>query len=369
MHLAARRVALVTGVTGQTGSYLVDLLLAKGIHCLFSESFLSYLHMYPGYEVHGVSRGTASDVPARLAHVLNENVAQKLPFTLHHCDIMDVQAFTEILRATNPDELYNLAAQSSVGVSFKQPLETIRVDGLGVLSILETVRNLNPAIRIFLASSSEIFGQTQQSPQTEDTKPRPCSPYAIAKLMAHCLARLYREAYGMFVCSGILYNHESSRRGSTFVTQKIVRAAVRISLGLQQTLRLGNLASGRDWGHAEDFAECAWRMLQTEVPEDFVVATGTSYTVREFAQFAFKAVGLDLQFIGEGVEEVGVDTATGVVLVEVDADLFRPAEPNKIIGDFRQAREKLSWKPTRSLGSMIEEMVAACRLELSKFSN
>ena len=187
--------------------------------------------------------------------------------------------------------------------------------------------------------------------------------------MAHCLARLYREAYGMFVCSGILYNHESSRRGSTFVTQKIVRAAVRISLGLQQTLRLGNLASGRDWGHAEDFAECAWRMLQTEVPEDFVVATGTSYTVREFAQFAFKAVGLDLQFIGEGVEEVGVDTATGVVLVEVDADLFRPAEPNKIIGDFRQAREKLSWKPTRSLGSMIEEMVAACRLELSKFSN
>ena len=348
MEQYLRPVALITGVTGQTGSYLTDLLLDRG------------------YIVHGVTRGMPSDIPPRLKHVMDERYSLRNSFFLHHCDILDVQAFAELLKSSKPKELYNLAAQSSVGISFKQPLEIVRVDGLGVFNILETVRLIDPSIRVFLASSSEIFGQARDTPQNETTMPQPCSPYANAKLTAHSLARLYREAYNMFVCSGILYNHESCRRGHAFVTQKIVRAAVRISLGLQDVLYLGNLDSGRDWGHARDFAECLWRMLQVEIPEDFVVATGVSYTVRQFAIIAFKEVNIELVFEGEGVHEVGIHKTSRAILIRVDPQFFRPMEPNQIIGDASKARKQLSWKPSTTLPGLIEEMVSACRDELTE---
>jgi len=341
------RVALITGVTGQTGSFLADLLLDKG------------------YEVHGMTRGSPSDVPARLAHILSDDYPLRDRFTLHHCDILDIQAFSEILLTTNPDELYNLAAQSSVGVSFKQPLETFRVDGLGVLNVLETVRLFLPSVRVFQASSSEIFGRAVTTPQTEQTKPHPCSPYANAKLVAHLLACMYREAYGMHVCSGILYNHESSRRGGAFVTQKIVRAAVRISLGLQSTVALGNLDSGRDWGHARDFVDCMWKMLQPDVADDYIVATGKSHTVREFARKAFAAVGIHVEFEGLGLSEVGIDKTIGRVVVEVDALFFRPAEPYQIIGNPSKALQSLGWKPTHSVDELITEMVQAYQQEIA----
>lgn len=340
------RVALITGVTGQTGSYLVDLLLSKG------------------YEVHGVTRGSPSDVPPRLAHVFRDKTTQRGKFYLHHCDILDVQAFSEILISTKPNELYNLAAQSSVGMSFKQPLETVRVDGVGVFSVLETVRLVDPKIRTFQASSSEFFGRAVEVPQNEHTMPYPCSPYANAKLMGHVLARLYREAYGMYVCSGILYNHESSRRGNAFVTQKIVQAAVRIHLGLQESLKLGNLDSGRDWGHARDFVDCIWCMLQPDTPQDFIVATGVSHTVRQFAQYAFSAVGIDVIFRGEGLSEIGVDAASGKIIVTVDPQFFRPTEPNQIIGDSSKAQKVLGWKPTCTVKALITEMIDAHMEEL-----
>ena len=347
MEQRVQPVALVTGVTGQTGSYLADLLLDKG------------------YIVHGVTRGAPSDTPPRLKHILDRSQLHRRPFFLHHCDILDVQAFAELLKSTSPNELYNLAAQSSVGVSFKQPLETVRVDGLGVLNILETVRLVDKRIRVFLASSSEIFGRAEITPQNETTNPYPCSPYACAKLTAHALARVYREAYNMFVCSGILYNHESPRRGHGFVTQKIVHAAVRISLGLQDVLHLGNLDSGRDWGHARDFADCLWRMLQVHSPEDFVVATGISHTVREFAKIAFKEVNIEIVFEGEGLEEIGIDKHTRAVLIRVDPQFFRPIEPNQIIGDARKAQVRLSWTPSSTLHELVKEMVSAYLGELN----
>ncbi len=302
-----------------------------------------------GYAVHGITRGSPSDIPARLVHILSEDNPKRDFFTLHHCDIMDVQAFAELLSRVEPEELYNLAAQSSVGVSFKQPLETVRVDGLGVFSILETVRLISPNVKVFQASSSEIFGRAKESPQTEATMPYPCSPYANAKLMAHSLARLYREAYNMFVCSGILYNHESERRGHAFVTQKIVRAAVRISLGLQDSLKLGNLDSARDWGHAKDFADCMWRMLQVDEPGDYVVATGVTYTVREFAVLAFRAVDIELTFHGQGVEEVGRNKDSNRIIIEVDPHFFRPMEPTQIVGDANKAKNQLGWEPSSSV--------------------
>ena len=314
--------------------------------------------------MHGVTRGSPSDIPSRLAHILNPAHPQRTAFSLHHCDILDVQAFATLLSQTQPCELYNLAAQSSVGVSFNQPLETVRVDGLGVLNVLETCRIVNKNIRVFLASSSEIFGRATVSPQDESTKPYPCSPYANAKLMSHTLARLYREAYKMYVCSGILYNHESCRRGHAFVTQKIVRGAVHIRHGLQQCLKLGNLNSGRDWGHADDFADCMWRMLQIERPDDFIVATGTSYTVREFAALAFLEVGIEICFTGKGLHEKGVVKSSGKTVIEVDPDFFRPMEPNMIIGNSEKAKTILSWNPTSTVPDLIREMVEACEAEL-----
>ena len=341
------KTAIITGVTGQTGSYLADILLEKQ------------------YEVHGITRGSPSDIPARLAHIMSEQNPLHHRFTLHHCDILDIQGFSQILISTNPDELYNLAAQSSVGMSFKQPHETFRVDGLGVLNVLETVRLFLPEVRVFQASSSEIFGRAITTPQTEQTKAYPCSPYANAKLVAHSLARMYREAYGMHVCSGILYNHESSRRGGAFVTQKIVRAAVRISLGLQSTVALGNLDSGRDWGHARDFADCMWKMLQTTVADDYIVATGVSHTVRDFAKKAFAAVGIDIEFKGVGLSEVGLNKTDGKVVVTVEAMFFRPTEPNQIIGNSAKAFVNLAWKPTHSVDDIITEMVQTCQEEIA----
>jgi len=342
------KVALITGVTGQTGSILADLLLGLG------------------YEVHGITRGSPSDVPTRLAHIMAGHESMKHRFTLHHCDILDIQAFSEILLATKPAELYNLAAQSSVSVSFKQPHETFRVDGLGVLNVLETVRLFLPTVRVFQASSSEIFGKATTSPQTETTKPHPCSPYANAKLVAHTLARVYREAYNLHVCSGVLYNHESSRRGGNFVTQKIARAAVKISLGLQKTLELGNLDSCRDWGHAKDFADCIWKMMQTDVAEDFIVATGETHTVRDFAKKSFAVVGIEVEFQGTGIHEVGLHSKDGSIIIKVNSNFFRPTEPVHIVGDASKALQKLYWRPSYSVTELVEEMVSAQKKEISK---
>lgn len=307
-----------------------------------------------GYEVHGITRSSPSDTPERLAHLLGEGGVQ-----LHHCDILDLQAMSGIVQDVSPTELYNMAAQSSVSTSFAQPIETMRVDGLGFISILELLRCLSPHTRIFQACSSEIFGRAKSSPQNERTPANPCSPYATAKLTAHVAGILYREAYEMYVCNGILYNHESSRRGGAFLTQKVVQAAVNISTGRQAQLSLGNLDAKRDWGHAEDFAECVWRMMQQEQADDFVVATGVGHTVREFVQRVFQAVGIDLRFEGKQLNEVGVNVQTGAIVVTVDAKYFRPNEPTEIIGNSQKAHDVLGWSPKHDLSSIIAEMVEA----------
>jgi len=271
---------------------------------------------------------------------------------------------TNLIVKTQPTELYNLAAQSSVGLSFTQPLETAKVDGVGAIGILETVRTVNSNVRVFQASSSEIFGKASEVPQNERTPVYPRSPYATAKLVAYAAAKLYREAYGMYVCTGILYNHESSRRGPTFVTQKIVQSAVRISMKLQKELFLGNLDASRDWGHAKDFAECIWSTLQSEEPTDFVVATGSCYTVREFTRSVFAEVGIILNFEGKGQDEVGVDASSGTILVRVDPIFFRPSEPCQIVGDPSKAKQKLKWKPKYDFQGIIREMVHAYKSTL-----
>lgn len=328
-----RKTALITGITGQDGSYLSELLLEKG------------------YDVHGIIRRSSVDYRERIAHLEG-----KPHFHLHYADLGDSMSIVQVMNKVRPDEVYNLAAQSHVQVSFDSPEYTANVDAVGVLRILEAIRQcgLTKTCRMYQASTSELYGNVEEVPQNENTPFHPYSPYAVAKLYGFWIVKEYREAYDMFCCSGILFNHESERRGETFVTRKITLAAARIKQGKQEKLYLGNLDSLRDWGYAKDYVECMWLILQHDKPEDFVVATGVQHTVREFCYYAFKHVGIELEFKGEGIDEKGIDKATGRVLVEVSPDFFRPTDVVNLWGDPTKARAELGWNPAKT---SFEELV------------
>jgi len=332
-----KKVALITGITGQDGSYLSEFLLEKG------------------YEVHGIIRRSSVDYRERIAHLEG-----RAGFHLHYADMDDSMSIVGVVRKVRPDEIYNLAAQSHVQVSFDSPEYTADVDAVGVLRVLEAVRQcgLEATCRIYQASTSELYGKVEQVPQNEDTPFHPYSPYAVAKLYGFWIVKEYREAYHMFCCSGILFNHESERRGETFVTRKITLAAARIKQGKQDKLLLGNLSSLRDWGYAKDYVECMWLILQQPQPEDFVIATGRQHSVREFCQLAFRRAGIELEFRGEGLQEQGVDKATGRVLVEVSPDFYRPTDVVNLWGDPTKARTRLGWDPEKtSFESLVNRMV------------
>lgn len=328
-----RKTALITGITGQDGSYLSELLQEKG------------------YDVHGIIRRSSVDYRERIAHLEG-----KPHFHLHYADLGDSMSIVQVMNKVRPDEVYNLAAQSHVQVSFDSPEYTANVDAVGVLRILEAIRQcgLTKTCRMYQASTSELYGKVEEVPQNENTPFHPYSPYAVAKLYGFWIVKEYREAYDMFCCSGILFNHESERRGETFVTRKITLAAARIKQGKQEKLYLGNLDSLRDWGYAKDYVECMWLILQHDKPEDFVVATGVQHTVREFCYYAFKHVGIELEFKGEGIDEKGIDKATGRVLVEVSPDFFRPTDVVNLWGDPTKARAELGWNPAKT---SFEELV------------
>ena len=330
-----KNIALITGVTGQDGSYLSELLLEKG------------------YEVHGIIRRSSVDFRQRIAHLEG-----KPHFHLHYADMSDSMSLVKLVGKVMPTEIYNLAAQSHVQVSFDAPEFTADVDAVGVLRILEAVRtnHLENTCRIYQASTSELYGKVEEVPQNENTPFHPYSPYAVAKLYGYWIVKEYRDAYGMFCCSGILFNHESERRGETFVTRKITLAAARIAQGKQDKLYLGNLSSLRDWGYAKDYVECMWLILQQEKPEDFVIATGVQHSVREFCYYAFKHAGIELEFQGEGLDEKGIDKATGRVLVEVSEDFYRPTDVANLWGDPTKAKSKLGWDPMQK--TTFEQLVA-----------
>ncbi len=352
------KTALITGVTGQDGSYLAELLLEKG------------------YEVHGIKRRASSFNTSRIDHLYQDPHASDPRLVLHYGDLTDSTNLIRIIQQVQPDEIYNLGAQSHVQVSFEAPEYTANSDGLGTLRILEAVRilGLSERTRIYQASTSELFGLVQEVPQKESTPFYPRSPYGVAKLYAYWITVNYREAYGMYACNGILFNHESPRRGETFVTRKITRGLARIDAGLDQCLYMGNLDSLRDWGHARDYVEMQWRMLQQEgPPEDFVIATGRQESVRRFIELAAAAVGWKapgrgpaIEWQGEGLEEVGRRGDTGAAVVRIDPRYFRPAEVETLLGDPRRAHEKLGWTPTTTLEELVEEMVACDKLEASK---
>ena len=332
-----QKTALITGITGQDGSYLAELLLEKG------------------YDVHGTIRRSSVDYRERIAHLEG-----KSNFHLHYADLSDSMSIIQVMNKVRPTEVYNLAAQSHVQVSFDSPEYTANVDATGVLRILEAIRQcgLTDTCRMYQASTSELYGKVEEVPQNENTPFHPYSPYAVAKLYGFWIVKEYREAYNMFCCSGILFNHESERRGETFVTRKITLAAARIKQGRQEKLYLGNLDSLRDWGYAKDYVECMWLILQHETPEDFVIATGVQHTVREFCYHAFKHVGIELEFQGKGVNEKGIDKATGKVLVEVSPDFFRPTDVVNLWGDPTKARAKLGWNPSKtSFEKLVQIMV------------
>ena len=320
------KTALLTGVSGQDGSLLSEFLLEKG------------------YDVHGIIRRSSVDFRERIAHLEGHP-----HFHLHYGDMADSMSIVKIVAAVRPDEIYNLAAQSHVQVSFDVPEDTANVDATGVLRILEAVRicGLTDTCRIYQASTSELFGKVEEVPQSETTPFHPFSPYAVAKQYGFWIGKEYREAYSMFACSGILFNHESERRGETFVTRKITLAAARIAAGKQERLFLGNLDSLRDWGYAKDYVECMWLMLQQPTPDDYVIATGVQHSVREFATLAFKYVGIDLRWEGSGVDEKGINTATGKAVVEVSGDFYRPTDVVNLLGDPSKARKKLGWDPSK----------------------
>ncbi|MCM8598638.1 MAG: GDP-mannose 4,6-dehydratase [Candidatus Accumulibacter sp.] len=349
---ANRKVALITGVTGQDGAYLAELLLEKG------------------YEVHGVKRRSSLFNTDRIDHLYQDPHEPGRRFILHHGDLTDSTNLIRIIQEVQPDEIYNLAAQSHVAVSFEEPEYTANADGLGALRMLEAIRilGLEKKSRFYQASTSELYGLVQEIPQKETTPFYPRSPYAVAKLYAYWITVNYREAYGIYACNGILFNHESPVRGETFVTRKITRAIARIALGLQDCLYLGNLSALRDWGHARDYVEMQWLMLQQEHPEDFVIATGVQYSVRQFVEFAAAELGISVGFEGEGVNEVAVVTRVegdqakvkpGAVIVRVDPRYFRPTEVETLLGDPSKARERLGWSPTTSLRELVREMVLA----------
>jgi GDPmannose 4,6-dehydratase len=332
--------ALITGVTGQDGSYLAEFLLEKG------------------YEVHGLKRRTSLFNTDRIDHLYEGPEITDRKFILHHGDLTDSSSLVRVIESIGPDEIYNLAAQSHVAVSFEEPEYTANSDGLGTLRILEAIRNLHlqGKTRFYQASTSELYGLVQETPQTERTPFYPRSPYAVAKLYAYWITVNYREAYGVYACNGILFNHESPRRGETFVTRKITRALARIKLGLQTTLYLGNLNALRDWGHAKDYVEMQWLMLQQQHAEDFVIATGEQYSVRQFVDIAARHLGMPIRWEGEGVDERGYD-GDGNIVVAVDERYFRPAEVETLLGDATKAREKLGWTPKISFEELVEEMV------------
>ena len=341
-----QKVALITGITGQDGSYLAEFLIDKG------------------YEVHGVLRRSSSFNTGRIEHLyLDEwvrDMKRKRLVNLHWGDMTDTSSLIRIIQTIRPDEIYNLAAQSHVKVSFDVPEFTAETDAVGTLRLLEAVRilGMEHKTKIYQASTSELFGLVQETPQKETTPFYPRSPYAVAKLYAYWIMKNYRESYGMFAVNGILFNHESERRGENFVTRKITLAACRIAQGLQDKLYLGNLSSLRDWGYAKDYVECMWLMLQQEKPEDFVIATGEQHTVREFCTLAFKYAGIELEWQGEGLAEKGIDKNTGKVLVEVDPKYFRPAEVQTLLGDPTKARTVLGWNPRKtSFDELVRLMV------------
>lgn len=336
------KVALITGITGQDGSYLAELLLEKG------------------YEVHGIIRRSSSFNTGRIEHLYIEELIKdmhnKRKIQLHYGDMTDSTNLIRVIQQTQPDEIYNLAAQSHVKVSFDMPEYTADTDGIGTLRLLEAVRilGLEKKCRIYQASTSELYGLVQEVPQRETTPFYPRSPYGVAKLYGFWITKNYRESYDMFCVNGILFNHESERRGETFVTRKITLATARIAQGKQEKLYLGNMDSLRDWGYAKDYVECMWLMLQHDKPEDFVIATGEYHTVREFTTLAFKEAGIELKWEGNGVDEKGIDVKTGKVLVEVDSKYFRPAEVEQLLGDPTKARTVLGWNPTKT---SFEELV------------
>ncbi len=328
-----RKVALITGITGQDGSFLSEFLLEKG------------------YDVHGTIRRSSVDFRERIAHLEG-----KPNFHLHYADLSDSMSILQVVSKVRPTEIYNLAAQSHVQVSFDSPEFTANVDATGVLRVLEAVRlcGLKDTCRIYQASTSELYGKVEEVPQNENTPFHPYSPYAVAKLYGFWIVKEYREAYNMYCCSGILFNHESERRGETFVTRKITLAAARIAQGKQEKLYLGNLDSLRDWGYAKDYVECMWLILQHETPEDFVIATGVQHSVREFCYLAFKYAGIELEFKGEGINEKGYDKTTGKCLVEVSEDFYRPTDVVNLWGDPTKAKAKLGWNPSKTT---FEELV------------
>lgn len=337
--------ALITGITGQDGSYLAEFLLDKG------------------YEVHGMVRRSATERRERLAHLEGE-----ANFHLHYGDLADSLSIVRIIGMVKPDEIYNLAAQSHVKVSFEVPEYTADVVATGVLRVLEAVRlcGLEKTCRIYQASTSELYGKVEECPQKETTPFHPYSPYAVAKQYGFWITREYREAYGMFACSGILFNHESERRGETFVTRKITLAVARIAQGKQDKLYLGNLSALRDWGYARDYVECMWLILQQEEPEDFVIATGEQHSVREFCTLAFRETGIELEFRGEGEAEQGIDKATGRVLIEVSPEFYRPTDVVNLWGDPTKARTKLGWNPTKTPFEELVKLMVRHDMELVK---
>ena len=333
--------ALITGITGQDGSYLAEFLLSKG------------------YEVHGIKRRSSSFNTERIDHLYQDPHDPKQKFFLHYGDLADSISLTNIIQKTQPDEIYNLGAQSHVSVSFETPEYTADIVGIGALRILESIRTLGleNKTRFYQASSSELFGKVLETPQKETTPFYPRSPYAAAKLYAYWVTVNYREAYGIYACNGILFNHESPVRGETFVTRKITRALSRISLNLQNTLYLGNLNAMRDWGHAKDYVEMQWLMLQQDSPEDYCIASGKNYSVRDFVNFAWSYLGREIHWKGQGIQEKGIDKETGEVIVAVDPRYFRPTEVDALLGDSSKAKEKLEWETKISLKEMVYEMM------------
>ena len=340
-----KNIALITGITGQDGSFLAEFLLGKG------------------YEVHGTIRRSSVDFRERIAHLEGQP-----HFHLHYADMGDSMSLIQVVSKVRPTEIYNLAAQSHVQVSFDSPEFTADVDATGVLRVLEAVRQcgLADTCRIYQASTSELYGKVEEVPQNENTPFHPYSPYAVAKLYGYWIVKEYREAYNMFCCSGILFNHESERRGETFVTRKITLAAARIAQGKQEKLYLGNLSSLRDWGYAKDYVECMWLILQHDKPEDFVIATGVQHSVRDFCYLAFKHVGIELEFKGEGENEKGIDKKTGKVIIEVSKDFYRPTDVVNLWGDPTKAKAKLGWDPGKtSFEKLVKIMVDADMAKVS----
>jgi len=339
----SKRVALITGVTGQDGAYLAEYLLGLG------------------YIVHGIKRRSSSFNTARVDHLYQDPHTGNVPFLLHHGDMTDSTNLIRLIQQIRPTEIYNLAAQSHVGVSFESPEYTANADAIGVLRLLEAIRilGMEKETRFYQASTSELYGLVQEVPQKENTPFYPRSPYGVAKLYGYWITVNYREAYGMFASNGILFNHESPIRGETFVTRKITRGVARIETGLEETLYLGNLEAKRDWGHARDYVEGMHRILQADAPDDFVLATGETHSVRELVELAFAEVGRTIEWRGKGKDEIGIDTRSGKALVRIDPVYFRPTEVDLLIGDASKAREKLGWKPKTTFKELVREMMAS----------